>query len=134
VTHLDIVAWVITAIGSASPALNDRLTLAEVLDSADYVNMAGIAKEELEHGVRDLRSGGLVTVEAQTFALTAAGRRLFNEAWREYQLEYARVKRGSPLLNAARRLGELACVAGSDDWLVSGEEWAVAQATYRSWH
>ena len=137
-------AWVFVAIGGARPEHSDRLLLHEVLSSADYFNRALISKTELEHGVRDLIAGGLATVEGNTFALTPAGRALFDSVWREY--ESWRDTRGpiawirrlltfqlaeDPISVAERRFRGLAYAAHKDAWSVTKEDFDSAEARYR---
>jgi hypothetical protein len=136
-------AWVFTAIGGQKPERRERLLLWELLESADYFNRASISKGELEYGVCDLVTAGLVSVEGNTIALTAGGQKAFDSVWREY--ESWRESRGplaairrlvtfrlaeDPIGIAERRFKGLACAAHRNEWAVSREEFDAAVARY----
>ena len=93
-------AWVFTAIGGTKPEHGERLSLPEFLDGADYFNHAVISKDELEHGVRDLVSAGLISVAGQSFALTDAGRETWKSVWRKYEAR----RFGNHLIAVAEKL------------------------------
>lgn len=106
----------------------------EVLDGADYFNRAAISKAELEHGVRDLMSAGLIRIDGTMSMVTEAGRALWQECWRSYEQEYARTQREDPIAVVEKRLRDLACAASSLSWSVTEREWETAVAKYRGWH
>ena len=122
-------AWVFTAIGGTKPEHGERLTLPEFLDSADYFNRAVISKDELEHGVRDLVSAGLISVAGQSFALTDAGRDTWKSVWRAYE---ARRSGNHPIAVAEERLKNLPCAADDGDWSLTQQDFDSAVSTYRT--
>ena len=122
-------AWVFTAIGGTKPEHGERLSLPEFLDGADYFNHAVISKDELEHGVRDLVSAGLISVAGQSFALTDAGRETWKSVWRKYEAR----RFGNHLIAVAeKRLQNLACAADGGDWSLTQQDFDSAVATYRT--
>ena len=97
--------------------------------SADYFNRAVISKDELEHGVRDLVSAGLISVAAQSFALTDAGGDAWKSVWRTYE---ARRSGNHAIAVAEERLKNLPCAADDGDWSVTQQDFDGAVATYRT--
>lgn len=67
-------AWVAGAIAWASA--RDKAELSQVIGAVDGLNKVLISRAELEHAIRRLCGAGLLTVEGETFRLTAAGEAL----------------------------------------------------------
>jgi hypothetical protein len=126
VSDHDSNAWVFVAIASTLPEGGNRL--AEVMDSADYADMATISHSELEHGVRDLMSAGLIGAGADPFALTETGRNLWDQVLRDYKEAYARTGNASWIQFAQGPRATIPCVANSPGWSVSQREWDEAAA------
>jgi len=122
--------WVFAAVASSLPEGGNRL--AEVLDSADYINRATISRAELQHGVRDLTGAGLIGVGRDPFALTDAGRRLWEQLWRDYEKAYARTGNESAIRLAEKALGPIVCVADGPGWSVSQREWEDAIVAFHA--
>jgi hypothetical protein len=122
--------WVFAAIASSLPEGGNRL--AEILDSAGFINMATISRAELQHGVRDLTGAGLVGVGRDPFALTETGCRLWEQLWRDYEKAYARTGNGSAIRFAKEAVGPIACAASSPGWSVSQREWDDATAAFHA--
>ena len=122
--------WVFAAI--ASSLLEGGNRLAEVLDSADFINRATISRAELQHGVRDLTGAGLIGVGPDPFALTEAGRQLWEQLWRDYEKAYARTGNESAIRFAEEALGPVTCAAKSPGWSVSQREWDDATAAFHA--
>ena len=123
-------AWVFVAIADSLPEGGNRL--AEILDSADYSGRAAISKSELQHGVRDLMSAGLIGVGPDVFALTQEGRQLWQQVWRDYEQGYARTGNVHPIQFAQEALRSIVCAANSPGWSVSQREWDDAVAAYHA--
>jgi len=122
-------AWVFTAIGGTRPEHGGRLSLPETLDGADYFNRAMIAKGELEHGVRDLVSAGLISVAEQSFALTETGHDVWKSVWRKYE---HRSSGNHPIAIAEERLKRIPCAGDLSGWSLTQQEFDSAEATYRT--
>jgi len=121
-------AWVFTAIGGTKPEHGERLLLPELLDGADYFNRAVISKGELEHGIRDLVSAGLISVAGQSFALTDAGRDTWKSVWGDYEAR----RFGNHLIAVAeKRLKTLRCAADTG-WSLTQLDFDSAVATYHT--
>ena len=67
-------AWVGGAIAWASA--RDKVELSRVIGAVDGLNKVLISRDELEQAIRRLCGAGLLTVEGETFRLTAAGEAL----------------------------------------------------------
>ncbi len=67
-------AWVAGAIAWASA--RDKVELSRVIGAVDGLNKVLISRAELEQAIRRLCGAGLLTVEGETFRLTAAGEAL----------------------------------------------------------
>ena len=122
--------WVFAAIATSLPEGGNRL--AEVLDSADFINRATISRAELQHGVRDLTAAGLIGVGRDPFALTEAGRRLWDQVWRDYERAYARTGNASAIRFAEEAVGPIACAASAPGWSVSQREWDDATVAFHA--
>ena len=120
------------AILLAHDALAYGQPLAELLDSADFINRATISRAELQHGVRDLTGAGLIGVGPDPFALTEAGRQLWEQLWRDYEKAYARTGNESAIRFAEEALGPVTCAAKSPGWSVSQREWDDATAAFHA--
>jgi hypothetical protein len=130
VSDHDSNAWVFVAIASSLPEGGNRL--AEVMDSADYADMATISHSELEHGVRDLMSAGLIGAGGDPFALTETGRQLWEQVLGDYKEAYARTGNVGWIQFARGPLAPIPCVASSPGWSVSQGEWDEAAAAARA--
>ena len=122
--------WVFAAIATSLPEGGNRL--AEILDSAAFINMATISRDELQHGVRDLTGAGLIGIDPDPFALTEAGRRLWEQLWRDYEKAYARTGNESAIRFAEEALERIVCAAHSPGWSVSQREWDDATAAFNA--
>jgi hypothetical protein len=120
--------WVLTAIGGTKPDDGERSSLANVLGSADYFNRAAISKDELEHGVRDLVTAGLISVEGNTFALTDRGREMWDGVCRAYQ---ARPRGDYVVRIAEQRLKSIRCSGQLAGWSLTPQEFDTAFDLYR---
>jgi len=122
-------AWVFTANAGTRPEQGGRLSLPETLDGADYFNGAMISKSELEHGVRDLVSAGLISVAGQSFALTETGHDVSKSVWRKYE---QRRSGNHPIAIAEERLKSIPCAEELGGWSLTQQEFDSAVATYRT--
>jgi hypothetical protein len=125
----EVAAWVFTAVGGTQPDDGERCSLANVLGSADYFNRAAISKDELEHGVRDLVSAGLINVVGNTFALTERGREMWDAVWHAYD---ARPHGNYVIGIAEQRLKSIPCTRQLAGWSLTQQEFDAAFDSYRT--
>ena len=131
---VDLVAWVLWSVfesGTHEPSADwlNPGSLEDVLSSGASYQDAVPAKDELEHGVRDLACAGLVRVTGNKFAITESGRAISKAAWAEYDAKPRGNFLGDKL---AKRLKKIPCCADVGGWSVTQQDYDAAVAAYRA--
>ena len=98
--------------------------LSMLLAVADAYNHAIPTAKEVEHGIRDLSSAGLISVDGLSFRLTTRGQALWTEIGRTPSMR-ERFER------ARRALRDTSCVAASG-WSLDQQVWEDAFCAYSS--
>jgi hypothetical protein len=101
----------------------DGAVISDVINAWDYVNRSIPDREDVEHGVRVLAAGGLVTPRDNRLFITEAGRRVYD------------AMTGDDLYEVSKDVGDaLAEHADSGialaDWSLPADVWADAQDAY----
>lgn len=107
--------WVAGAIAWANA--RDEVDLSRVIEGVDGLNKVLITRAELEQAIRRLCGAGLLTVEGDTFRLTAAGEALVGPV------------RGEWFPGILTRL--IHVPFAEIEWNLDDEEYEAAVATYR---
>jgi len=132
---VDLVAWVLWSVFESvthEPSADwlNPGSLEDVLSSGASYQDAVPAKDELEHGVRDLACAGLVSVTGNKFAITESGRAISKAAWAEYDAKPRGNFLGDKL---AKRLKKIPCCADVGGWSVTQQDYDAAVAAYRAY-
>ena len=120
-THVD--AWIFIAIAGASTEFASPLS--NLIATADFYNHAIPSAKDVEHGVRDLSSAGLIRVDGPSFSLTTRGHAVWTEIARK-PMVHERFER------ARRALRDISCVAEAPGWSLDQRVWEDAFAGYSS--
>lgn len=128
---IEFVAWVLWYSASHGPG-PDWLSpgsLEDVLSGGVDYQDATLAKDELEHGVRDLACAGLVSVTGDRLSITDRGSAIAKAAWAKYDAK----PRGNFLSDKlGKRLRDVRCCAGAGGWSVTQEDCDAAEAVFEA--
>ena len=123
--HLHVVAWIFIAIADPFGKTAYASPLSMLLAVADAYNHAIPTAKEVEHGIRDLSSAGLISVDGLSFRLTTRGQVLWTEISGKPSMRQ-RFER------ARRALRDTGCVAHASGWSLDQHVWEDALGAYSS--